>query len=54
MLCVAGRLRVLESLSFEFEADKAEWMRWYTELQSSTGDSMLGTGSSSDFYLYNW
>jgi hypothetical protein len=48
------RLRILRSLDFEFDAERAEWMRWYMELQQSTGDTMLGTGSSADFFLYNW
>ncbi|CAL8464357.1 g3892 [Coccomyxa elongata] len=48
------RRKVLEDLQFEFDGDKAEWMRWYGELQKSTDDTMLGTGRGADFYLYNW
>lgn len=48
------RQTMLEALLFEFDADRAEWMRWYAELQHSSDNTMLGTGRSADFYLYNW
>ena len=41
-------------LGFEFDDAKAEWMRWYAELSASSDDTMLGSGLSRDFYLYNW
>ncbi|CAL5220562.1 g2599 [Coccomyxa viridis] len=48
------RANALEGLGFEFNEAKAEWMRWYAELAASTDDTMLGSGLSRDFYLYNW
>ena len=48
------RRKSLEDLQFEFDEDKAGWMRWYGELQKSTDDTMLGSGRGADFYLYNW
>jgi len=44
----------LEGLGFDFDEARAEWMRWYAELATSTDDTMLGSGLSRDFYLYNW
>lgn len=48
------RKRALLALGFEFDGERAEWLRWYGELRSSTEASMLGTGRGADFYLYNW
>ena len=48
------RQRTLQALGFEFDGERAEWLRWYEELMSSTEASMLGTGRGIDFYLYNW
>ena len=54
VVTVACRQKILEELRFEFDGERAEWMRWYGELQVSTDDTMLGTGRGADFYLYNW
>ena len=48
------RQRALQDLGFEWEAERAEWLRWFRELQASSDDAMLGTGRGADFYLYNW
>ena len=48
------RQQSLQALGFEFDGERAEWLRWYEELKSSTEASMLGTGRGADFYLYNW
>ncbi|CAK0783527.1 hypothetical protein CVIRNUC_006726 [Coccomyxa viridis] len=50
----SDRKEALEALGFEFDEAKAEWMRWYAELATSTDDTMLGSGLSRDLYLYNW
>ena len=52
--CLCCRRELLEGLGFEFDEAKAEWMRWYAELATSTDEAMLGSGLSRDFYLYNW
>ncbi len=54
VVAVACRRKVLEGLHFEFDGERAEWMRWFLELQVSSDDTMLGTGRGADFYLYNW
>ena len=51
---VSDRMEALEALGFEFNEAKAEWLRWYAELTTSTDDTMLGSGLSQDLYLYNW
>ncbi|KAK9904745.1 hypothetical protein WJX75_001725 [Coccomyxa subellipsoidea] len=48
------RQKILDELRFESDGERAEWMRWYGELQISSDDTMVATGRGADFYLYNW
>ena len=51
---VWARQRALEDLGLEFDAEAAEWMRWYAELRDSSQSSMYGSGQGATFYLHNW
>lgn len=57
------RHRCLAEAGFEFDADQAEWMRWYKELASYSNSQGGGSAADSspaplthgvDLYLINW
>lgn len=54
----ANRAGQLQDLGFEFDDEKAEWLRWYNEIKSFAGQhghcNPVSLASGSDFLLNNW
>ena len=57
----ASQIAQLEKLKFEFDGERAEWLRWYSELEQFMGGSAGGEVADweihteqQDLYLTNW
>lgn len=48
------RYAALCALSFEWDADEAEWSRWYAALRMNNGLPPSALVTSQDIYLSNW
>ena len=49
-----SRTRALQELGFVFDAEEAEWDRWFNQLMLVDPTKPLPLASGDDFLLINW